>query len=870
MKKLEASIDLAHDQPPSGGRQEIQDGHDLEAHIDRLAHAPVLLVASDYDGTLAAIVDDPMQAKPHREAIVALRALAALPNTHVAIISGRALRDLATLAGLPDEVHLVGSHGNEFDLDFADSLHDDAKRLRDRVRSELEEIARLGNGFALEVKPASIAFHYRSAADDVAARAIEAVLAGPAAIEGVVTKHGKKVVELGVSATDKGDALETIRSRVGAAAVIYFGDDRTDEDAFATLTGPDVGVKVGEGETVAPLRLANPVQVARVLARLALRRENWLAGADAVPIERHSVLSDLRTCALLTPGARVAWLCIPRLDSPAIFAELVGGPAAGFFAISPADGSPARTQRYLGDSLVLETVFDTFAVTDFLDVSGGRTVQRAGRTDLVRVLHGSGQAHIEFAPRLDYGRAPTLLVAREGGLVVDGSPDPIVLRAPGVTWQIEQEGQHQSAVADIELGDQPVILELVHGSASLRPQHSNAAHRLSQAQSWWEAWAGGLELPDVETDLVRRSALTLKALCYGPTGGIAAAATTSLPEHVGGVRNWDYRYCWLRDAAMAAAALVKLGSTIEAMQYLDWVLHVIDTCESPERLRPLYTLRGEHVGAEAELSQLAGYRGSRPVRIGNLAAHQVQLDVFGPIVDLVAQLAERGAPLSATHWRLVQAMVTAVAVRWQEPDHGIWEIRKPRRHHVHSKVMCWKTVDRGLAIADRFLDLDVPDWRTLRQQIADDVLQNGFDATTGAFKAAYDGTDLDAAALHVGLSGLLPGDDPRFTGTVAAIENTLLYGPVVYRYLADDGLPGFEGGFHLCTSWLVEAYLLTGRPAEARSLFDRMAALAGPTGLLSEQYGAHTERALGNTPQAFSHIGLIENAVGLSRAVGVK
>lgn len=837
--------------------------NDLDAQIDRLAHAPVLLVASDYDGTLAPIVDDPGQAQPHREAIVALRALAALPNTHVALISGRALRDLAVLAGMPDEVHLVGSHGSEFDLDFADSLDPAAKALRDRLLEELQEIASTGNGLAIEVKPASIAFHYRSAPEDVAERAIKAVLEGPGALEGVVTKHGKKVVELGVNPQDKGDALATIRSRVGPTAVIYFGDDVTDEDAFATLTGPDVAVKVGAGDSLAAYRLADPEQVTRVLARLALRRGDWLAGADAVPIEHHTVLSDLRTCALVTPQGRVVWLCVPQLDAPALFAEILGGPAAGHFTIEPPGGGTS-TQQYVGDSLVLETRFETFKVTDFLDASAGRPAQRAGRTDLIRIIEGTGPVRITFAPRLDFGRTPTALVLKDGGLVVDGSPEPLVLRAPGVAWRIEREGQHENAIAEFELPREPVVLELIHGSGGLRNSPSSAARRLEQTRGWWEAWARGLALPSIEPDLVRRSALTLKSLCYGPSGGIAAAATTSLPEHIGGVRNWDYRFCWLRDAAMAASALVKLGSSNEAMHYLDWVLQIIDTFESPERLRPLYTLQGGSLGAEAELSHLTGYRGSRPVRVGNAAAHQVQLDVFGPIVDLVALLVTRGAPVSAAHWRLVEAMVSAVAARWREPDHGIWEIRKPRRHHVHSKVMCWVTVDRGITIADRFLDLDRPEWKTLRDEIAADVLEKGFDSASNTFKAAYDGTDLDAATLHMGLSGLLPPDDPRFGGTVNAIERHLLHGPVVYRYHADDGLPGFEGGFHICTSWLVESYARLGRLDDARRLFDRMVALAGPTGLFSEQYGAHTGRALGNTPQAFSHLGVIENAVSLS------
>ncbi|MCI0435961.1 MAG: trehalose-phosphatase [Gemmatimonadetes bacterium] len=841
----------------------------LEEHLDRLAQVPTLLVASDYDGTLAPIVSDPAQAKPHRETIVALRTLAALPHTHVALISGRALRDLAALAGLPDEVHLVGSHGSEFDPDFADSLDPAVIRLRDRIRDELDEIARLGDGLFLEVKPASIAFHYRNAAQEIGARAVTAVMEGPATIEGVVTRHGKKVVELGVTATDKGDALETLRSRVGASAVLYLGDDQTDEDAFATLTGPDVGVKVGAGETRAGQRLDDPLQVARALARLALRRGEWLAGADAVPIEHHAMLSDLRTTALLTPRARITWLCAPRMDSPAVFAELLGGPAAGHFSVRPVDGGEPISQRYVGNTLIVETRWPDITVTDFLDVSAGRPSRRAGRTDLVRVIRGAGRVHIEFAPRLDYSRAPTRLILRDGDLVVAGSPDPVLLRAAGVEWRIEQDGVHEKATAELEPGDEPVTLELIHGGSSLRPQPSaGPLARLDSTRQWWESWASGLRLPDFETERVRHSAIILKGLCYGPTGAVAAAATTSLPEHIGGVRNWDYRFCWLRDAAMTVAVLVKLGSTTEAMQFLDWILDVMDACESPGQLRPLYTLDGQQVSAEAEVSELPGYAGSRPVRIGNAAGHQVQLDVFAPIVDVVGLLVEEHAPVSSAHWRLVKAMVQAVQERWHEPDHGIWEIRKPPRHHVHSKVMCWRTVDQALGIAQKFLDTDVPEWRALRDQIAADVLENGYDATFNTFKAAYDGSDLDAAALHVGLSGLLRPDDSRFAGTVEAVERNLLHGPVVYRYHADDGLPGFEGGFHLCTSWLIESYMLLGRDDDARRLFHRMARLAGPTGLLPEQYGAHTSRALGNTPQAYSHIGLIQNAIRLAGSAG--
>ncbi|HRQ73495.1 MAG TPA: trehalose-phosphatase, partial [Phycisphaerales bacterium] len=371
---------------------------DLEARIDELARAPVLLVASDYDGTLAPIVSDPASAAPDREAMVALRQLADLPQTHVAIISGRALCDLAALTGAPDEVHLVGSHGSEFDPDFAVRLPPETVALRERLADELAAIAARGNGFRVERKPASIAFHFRDADDQEADEAVRRVLAGPGAYEGVFTKHGKKVVELGVVATSKGAALETIRHRVGATAALFIGDDATDEDAFATLHGPDVGVKVGEGESRATFRIGDVRDVSRLLARLAEARTAWLVGSDAVPIERLSLLSDQRTAAIIGPDGALLWLCLPRLDSPAVFAGLLGGPAAGVFSVEPAEPEAPPSQRYLGDTFVLETRWDGVRVTDYLDCSGGRPARRSGRSDLVRVVEGDGAARLVFAP----------------------------------------------------------------------------------------------------------------------------------------------------------------------------------------------------------------------------------------------------------------------------------------------------------------------------------------------------------------------------------------------------------------------------------------------------------------------------------------
>ena len=838
---------------------------DLLDALSELAQAPQLLVATDYDGTIAPIVDDPMRAVPDRENAVAMRTLATLDQTHVGVISSRALRDLAALSRLPSEIHLVGSHGSEFDIDFALQMDAATKERRDSLGETLAAIAARYPGTSLEQKPASVAFHVRNADAESVADAIAEVEALAASDPTLTYRLGKLVCEVGVMATNKGHALTALRSNLSATAVLYVGDDTTDEDAFATLTGPDVGVKVGDGDTAAKYRIGEPSDVALMLSTLSTMRCDWLAGAGLVPIEQHSLLSDQRTAAIVTPDARVTWLCAPRLDDPALFAELLGGPTAGFFAVGPTSGAAPSLQRYSGNTMILESIWPELTVTDYLDVSDGRPTLLAGRTDLIRHLSGSGTARIEFAPRLDFGRFPTQIEQRTDGLEIVGARDLIVLRSPGVEWSIEAVGHHQSAIATVDLSNGPVTLELRVGTASLRAESAESRKR-DLTQRFWADWADRLELPQEATEFVRRSALVLRALVYGPSGGIAAAATTSLPEHIGGVRNWDYRYCWLRDAAMSAAALVRLGSNEEAMDYLDWVLGVLDAGDcQPEHLNPLYALDGGKLPPEADITELAGYGGSRPVRVGNAADNQVQLDVFGPIVDLVHLLGDRGAPLSARHWRLVEDMVGAVEARWQEADHGIWEVRSAPRHHVYSKVMGWVTVDRAIRIAEDIFERERPDWHELRDLIAADVFEHGWNDTVNSFTTAYDGTDLDASVLMIGISGMVAADDPRFASTVRAVEAQLREGPTVYRYHHEDGLPGAEGGFHLMTSWMIDCYALLGEAEEANSLFRKLLATAGDTGLLSEEYDPVTHRSLGNHPQAYSHLGVINNALRLSQ-----
>ncbi|SDN35720.1 trehalose-phosphatase [Allokutzneria albata] len=834
---------------------------ELRRALVQLARTPRLLIACDYDGTMAPIVADPEQARPLPESVNALRSLASLSSTTVAVISGRALRDLATLSRLPSEVHLVGSHGSEFDVGFVHALDAAARQLLIKIKNELERIIDGAEGVHLEMKPASVAVHVRRAEAAVGERVFTALRGGPCTWDGVQVTEGKAVIELAVVQTDKGHALDVLRHQVGATAAIFLGDDVTDEKAFARLTGPDLGIKVGEGQTLAAYKIADTTDVARVLAFLMEERRTWLYGEQAVPIERISMLANERSVALLTPDAKVTWLCHPEPDSGAVFADLLGGPTAGVFGIKPERNGLPLGQRYLPGTMTVETRWSKLLVTDYLD-----HYAPPHRTDIVRVISGNTRAVIDFAPRPEFGQVAVKLAAEPDGLRVLGTSDPIVLRAPGVEWTITSDGQHESAQAVVEVTpDQPIVLELRCGSDDLSPAEVSEADRRARAASYWTDWLATLKLPEVQRDLVARSALTLKGLQHDETGAFLAAATTSLPEEIGGVRNWDYRYCWIRDAALSAQALVRLGSTAEAEKYLSWVHGVLATLPGPERLHPLYTLHGTHLGPEAVIDTLPGYAGSRPVRVGNLANQQVQLDVFGPIVDLVAMVTEARGKLTDEDWRMVEAMAEAVSRRWHEPDHGIWEERAAPRHRVYSKVMCWVTLDRAIKLAEAYGRPADPSWPGLRDTIRADVLENGWNEEVQSYATAYDGPDLDAATLHIGLSGLIDPQDERFQATVTATEAELRSGVTVYRYHRDDGLPGTEGGWHICAAWMIESYLLTGRRTEAEELFQQMVDCAGPTGLLPEEYDPIAERSLGNHPQAYSHIGLIRCAQLLSK-----
>ena len=849
----------------------------LEA-LSEAGRAPVLLIACDYDGTLAPIVDDPTRAHPLRPAIAALRGLASLPDTHVAVVSGRSLRDLAVLSRLPEEVHLVGSHGSEFEPHAVGRLTAEQAALLVRIERDMRAIADTVPGCAVETKPSGVAFHYRRADPDAGPAAAQQVLSGPATFDGVHVREGKCVVELSVVDTDKGAALDRLRGMVGADTVVFIGDDVTDEDGFALLRGPDVGVKVGEGVTAAAYRVADPDEVAGLLGRLHDERAAWVAGHRAPPIERHSLLSDHRAVALVDPEARVSWMCLPRADGQAIFAELLGGPTAGYFAIRPAGNGGAPVQRYVPDTMIVETQWRRCRVIDYLDVSDGRASEPAGRTDLVRVVEGDGPVEITFAPRLDFGRNVTaldLVHTPDGaplGVTLAGGAEPIALVAPGVEWELVTTGQHASAFAVVDPSAGPVVLELRLGSPPtpglperlVDPTHE--AERRAVTVAFWREAMAGLSLPPVATALVRRSALLLEALRYGPSGAMLAAATTSLPETIGGIRNWDYRYCWPRDSSMSCASLARLGRVEPGLALLDWLCDRVEHATRPDLLRPLYRVTGDDHVPEGTVAELAGYAGSRPVRIGNAAEHQVQLDALGPVADLVHRIFTERRILRPTHWNLLQRIADVVVEHWPDPDHGIWEVRLARQHNVVSKVMCWQVLDRAVSLADATGRVVPPSWAQARAAIHDEVCARGWSDERGSFVSHYDGTELDAGLLLMGTSGFLDPTAERFVATVRRGERELCDGPAVYRYLDDDGLSGAEGGMLICTGWLVQALVACGRVDDAVDWFDRLVLPAGPTGLLPEQIDPTTECGLGNVPQAYSHLAVIDSALALAGA----
>ena len=584
-------------------------------------------------------------------------------------------------------------------------------------------------------------------------------------------------------------------------------------------------------------------------------------------IEDYGLIGDLETAALVSREGSIDWLCLPRFDSGALFAALLGDADNGHWTIQPAGEFRSTERRYRGDTLVLETTLETgdgaVRLVDFMP-------PRETRPDLVRIVEGVRgrvEMHMELVLRFDYGSIVPWVRNLDGTLVAIAGPDAVLLRTP-----VEHEGRdlRTHATFTVAEGDRVPFVLRWFPSNEAPPEPIEPELALTSAVSYWERWTERCSYRGDWRDAVHRSVLTLKALTYAPTGGIVAAPTTSLPEWIGGVRNWDYRYCWLRDATLTLLALIRAGYADEAAAWRDWLLRAI--AGSPEDLQIMYGVAGERRLTELELPWLAGYEGSRPVRIGNGASDQRQLDVYGEVIDALYQSRRQGIPASDEAWRLTRRILDWLESGWREPDEGIWEVRGPRRHFTHSKVMAWVAFDRAVKTMQRFgREGPLDRWKATRKAIRDEVLREGYNTDRGAFTQFFGSDRLDASCLLIPLVGFLPATDERVVGTVAAIERELVSGGFVQRYRADeenadvDGLPPGEGAFLPCSFWLAACLAQQGRRAEAVELYERLLALRNDLGLISEEYDPERRRLVGNFPQAFTHIGIVETAFTLSR-----
>ncbi len=583
-------------------------------------------------------------------------------------------------------------------------------------------------------------------------------------------------------------------------------------------------------------------------------------------IEDYALIGNRCTAALVGRNGSIDWLCMPRFDSGACFAALLGTPENGRWLLAPQGETRAVRRRYRHETLVLETEFETdegvVAVIDFMPV-----FERREQVDLVRVVQGrlgSVPMRMEATFRFDYGRVVPWVVAHEDGLRAIAGPDALKLRTA-----VKMTGKDFTTVASFKVSaGQSVPFTLTwYPSHEPEPGAKHPLRMLNETEAWWRQWSARCAFKGPWRDLVVRSLITLKALSYGPTGGIAAAPTTSLPEKLGGVRNWDYRYCWLRDATFTLYALLISGYTEEAGAWREWLLRAV--AGRPHELQIMYGLAGERRLPELELPWLLGYENSRPVRIGNAAHGQFQLDVYGEIMDVLHVARKSALDPGEAAWEVQKVLMDFLESAWCLPDEGIWEVRGPRRHFTHSKVMAWVAADRAVrAVEHSGLDGPVDRWRALRAAIHSDVCRRGFNPKRNAFVQYYGATELDASLLVIPLVGFLPAHDPRVVGTLEAIQRELMTDGLVMRYSSSnagiDGLPPGEGAFLPCTFWLADNLAAMGRYDEARQIFERLLGLCNDVGLLAEEYDPAAGRQLGNFPQAFSHICLINTAHNLA------
>ena len=589
-------------------------------------------------------------------------------------------------------------------------------------------------------------------------------------------------------------------------------------------------------------------------------------------IEDYALLGDLQTAALVSRNGSVDWLCFPRFDSGACFAALLGKPENGRWLLAPSTPATSK-RRYLHDTLVLETTWhaedgSVARVLDFMP-------PRGKAPDIIRIVEGvkgSVQMRSELTIRFEYGRIVPWVRKRtheENTRVALAGPNALCFRTPAPT-----RGEDYRTISEFAVDEGqriPFVLTWFPSHEDV-PGAIDPEQALADTEGFWREWSEQCEcdLPPEWVEIVRRSLIVLKALTYEPTGGIVAAATTSLPEWIGSVRNWDYRYCWLRDATLTLLSLLQGNHEEEAAAWRRWLLRAI--AGDPADIQIMYGVAGERRLTELELPWLDGYEGSKPVRIGNAASEQLQLDVYGEVLDALYQARVRGIGIDPQAWRIQLAMLDHLGEAWREPDEGIWEIRGERRHFTHSKVMAWVAFDRAVRTVEQ-QGLDGPEdrWRELRDEIHTEVCERGFDAELGSFTQSYGSQELDASLLMLPLVGFLPATDPRIQGTIGAVERELLQDGFVLRYRTReagvDGLPAGEGVFLPCSFWLANCYELLGRRDEALELFERLLGLSNDLGLLSEEYDPKAKRLLGNFPQAFTHLALVTTAFNVAPRV---
>lgn len=589
------------------------------------------------------------------------------------------------------------------------------------------------------------------------------------------------------------------------------------------------------------------------------------------PISDYAMIGDCETAALVARNGSIDWLCWPRFDSGACFAALLGTAEHGHWQIAPAGRTRCRQSRYRGETLILETDFECadgkVTLVDFMPIRKERSA-----SELVRLVigrEGRVPMRMSLALRFDYGRiVPWVTRLADGNLRAVAGPHSVYLTAPAAT-----RGEDHRTVSEFQVaaGERVPFTLLYEASHLDPPGFCDPEDALRETEAFWSDWSSQCRYDGPWRDAVIRSLVTVKALTYRPTGGIVAAPTTSLPEKLGGTRNWDYRFCWLRDATFTLLSLINAGYRREAEAWCDWLLRAV--AGAAAQVQPLYGIGGEHRSDEVELPWLPGYAGSRPVRIGNAAYRQFQSDVFGSVLDTLHEARCFGLTLHEASGGLQRELLKRLEQVWHKPDEGIWEVRSDPQHFVHSKLMCWVAFDRAVASAERFgVEGPVERWRELRSQIHAEILERGFNAERGAFVQAYGSEHLDSALLLMPLVGFLPADDPRIVSTVRAIERELSKDGLLLRYdteKAEDGLAAGEGAFLACSFWLVDNMLLQGRRDEARQLFERLLSLRNDVGLLAEQYDTEARAQVGNFPQAFSHFTLIDTAYNLAGARGL-